>query len=400
MPSELFFDVSSIDYPILDADAHVVEPPDLWQSRLPTRLREKGPQLLHIESGDVVSFDGGNRTRHVSLSATAGLSYLDFSSTGATYDSIRQGAFEPKARLTDLDVDGIYAQVIYPTLTLEGVQVYGQDPELQRACVRAYNEWIHEFCEGSGGRLIPVAIMPSTGIDDAVQELTWAVEHGFRSLLIGSFPNGSGASDPSDDRLWGLLEESGIPIAIHIGSFLEEGRVERTVRDAPAIAAAMTGSRSGRDAMSVATMFIFAGVFSRFPRLQLALVESNIGWIPTVMEQVDNVFLRTRFLAGLAERMRETPSQIFHRNFWATFMVDHVGVRNRDLLNAAHVMWSTDYPHSSTDWPNSRVTIERNFRGLPKDEVRRFLFDNCKNFYKLDYLPEVLPLERPPELLA
>jgi predicted TIM-barrel fold metal-dependent hydrolase len=259
---------------------------------------------------------------------------------------------------------------------------------MQRACIRAYNDWILEFSSDSHGRLVPVALMPSTGLGDAVAEVEWAIDHGFRSVLITSFPNGSAVADPSDDRLWSLLADARIPAAIHIGSFLEEGRVDRTVRDAPVLAAAMSASRSGRDAMQVALTFVFSGIFHRFPTLKLALVESNIGWMPALMEQADNIFLRTRFMTGLAESVPELPSRILYRNIAATFMLDTVGVENRHRLNGRHLMWSTDYPHSSTDWPNSRVTIERNFRGVPGDEVRRFLFENARDFYRLDGLSE------------
>ena len=88
--------------------------------------------------------------------------------------------------------------------------------------------------------------------------------------------------------------------------------------------------------------------------------------------------------------MSKLPSQIFHRNFWATFMVDRSGIELRHRLNVDHIMWSTDYPHTGTDWPNSAVTIERVFRGVPRREVRRMLHDNCAALYGLDGIPESL----------
>ena len=98
----------------------------------------------------------------------SGLSYLDFHPFGRTYKDIRPGMYEPGPRLEDLDIDGIYAQVLYPSVTLKGASTYSDDPELQRFCVRAYNEWLSEFCSGSNGRLIPQAIIPTTGLGDAV----------------------------------------------------------------------------------------------------------------------------------------------------------------------------------------------------------------------------------------
>jgi hypothetical protein len=113
--SEIFSEVASIDYPILDADAHVNEPPDLWQSRVPARLRGRAPKALRTDKGDVWSFDDGKRLRPLGLTATAGLSYLQFRAEGFTYDTIRPGSFDPAARLADLDADGLWAQILYPS---------------------------------------------------------------------------------------------------------------------------------------------------------------------------------------------------------------------------------------------------------------------------------------------
>jgi len=121
------------------------------------------------------------------------------------------------------------------------------------------------------------------------------------------------------------------------------------------------------------------------------LVESNIGWIPTLLEQSDDMFMRYRWYTGAVNEQKEMPSTIFFRNFWATFMVDTVGMDLRHRMNVDHLMWSTDYPHSGSDWPNSRLTIERVFRDVPKAEVKKMLHTNCKQLYRLDHVPDRLP---------
>jgi predicted TIM-barrel fold metal-dependent hydrolase len=121
------------------------------------------------------------------------------------------------------------------------------------------------------------------------------------------------------------------------------------------------------------------------------LVEANIGWIPTMCEQLDDMFLRYRWFTGAAEQMHEMPSRIVHRNLWSTFIVDTVGIELRHRMNIGHLLWSTDYPHTASDWPNNRIIIERNFRGLPWDEVKAMLHTNAKELYGLDWIPERLP---------
>jgi predicted TIM-barrel fold metal-dependent hydrolase len=390
--SDIFAEVASIDYPVIDADAHVNEPPETWVERVPSKLRERAPRVEHTENGDWWLFDGGKVRRPVGLTATAGLSYLDFNSFGITYESMRPGSFDPKARIVDMEIDGIYAQVLYPSVTLAGAKAYGDDPELQLACVRAYNDWLAEFCEGSDSRLIGQSILPATGVDDCIDELKRGMDLGHRGAVISSFPNGSFDPEPEDDRFWAVAQEAEYPIAVHIGSFLRDVPRPKNMSMQSLRFMGMAGSsKSGAHTIPVTCDLLFSGAFEKFPRLRVLLVEANIGWIPTLLEQTDDMFLRYRWFTGGAEEMRTMPSRIFYRNFWATFMIDTVGIELRHRMNIDHLMWSTDYPHTGTDWPNNRVMIERNFRGVPKSEVKKMLHDNVKRLYKLDGIPDTLP---------
>jgi predicted TIM-barrel fold metal-dependent hydrolase len=390
--ADLFRDAASIDYPIVDCDAHVNEPPDLWQERVPARLKDRAPMVKHTEKGDLWVFDGGKAKWPVGLTAVAGLSYFDYRPMGITYETMRPGSFDTKARLQDMDADGIYAQVLYPSVTLKGAKIYSDERELQMACVRAYNDWLLEFCQGSGGRLIPQAILPTTGIEDTLAELDYALANDHRGVVISSFPNGSHEPKPEDDRFWAAAQEAGCPISVHIGSFIRgdlAGRRESWSSLAFVGMAALT--KAGGQTLPVVCDILFSGIFQRFPELKIVLVESNIGWIPTLLEQSDDMFRRYRWYTGAVNEQKEMPSDIFFRNFWATFMVDTVGMDLRHRMNLDHLMWSTDYPHSGSDWPNSRVTIERVFRDVPVDQVKKMLHSNCVELYGLDHIPGRLP---------
>ncbi len=392
MSNDTYFDFRSIDYPIVDADAHVQEPPELWVDAAPASIKQRVPRVEHREDGDYWVFDDGARSQPLGLTACAGRSFLDFQRAGLRYDELRPGMFDTKARLADLDADGIYAQVLYPSVTLAGAKTYTDDRELQKFCVRAYNEWLSAFCAGTEQRLVPQAIIPTSGIDDAVAELEWAIEHGHRGAIISRFPNGDYGGAAEDDRFFALAEEARMPIAVHIGSFLKDN--PNAVWYQPhelAYLGSAGGSKAGAHTLPVAADFIFSGIWERFPDLSLVLVESNIGWIPTLLEQTDDMFLRYRWFTGAVEKMDRMPSEVFHRHFWATFMVDTVGIELRHRLNIDHIMWSTDYPHTGTDWPNSRVTLDRVFRGVPQAEVKRMIHGNAKALYRLDEVPDLLP---------
>ncbi len=391
--SDLFHDAASIDYPIIDSDAHVNEPPSLWLDRLPAKWQDRAPRVEHTERGDLWVFDGGKQKWPVGLTATAGLSYFQYGPMFNTYETMRPGSFDTKARLEDLDADGIHTQILYPSVTLKGARIYSDERDLQLACVRAYNEWLLEFCEGSGGRLVGQAILPTTGLADVVNELEWAMKSGHKGCILSAFPNGTLDPAPEDDGFWGLVEEAGYPVAVHIGSFLrggggaaDAGRKWNSLN----FVGKAAWTKAGGQTLDVTCDILFSGIFERFPRLRIVLVEANIGWIPTLLEQADDMFRRYRWYTGAVKEMRAMPSEVFHRNFWATFMIDTVGVELRHRMNLDHLMWSTDYPHTGSDWPNSRVTLERVFKGVPKAEVKKMLRDNCVALYDLTGIPDSL----------
>jgi predicted TIM-barrel fold metal-dependent hydrolase len=385
--SEPFAEVASIDYPIIDADAHVYEPADVWQARVPARLRARAPRVTRTGEGDVWSFDDGARLRPIGLMAAAGDSYLGFRPSGLTYETIRRGHYEPGARLADMDADGIHAQLLYPSVCEEGARMFGDDRALQLACVRAYNEWQLEFCAAGAGRLFGHAVIPATGVADAVAELEWALAHDYRGALISTFPGGAVEPSPDDDPFWARAEEAGVPVALHIGSFHADGPAARRRFDPAAVLPRAAASKSGANTVPLVARMIFSGLFERFPRLRALLVEANIGWIPAMLEQTDDMFLRYRWFTDSAARLPTMPSRVFHRNVWATFMIDTVGIELRHRLNVDQLMWSTDYPHTGTDWPNSRATIARLFRGVAREEVKKMLHGNCKTLYRLDHIP-------------
>jgi predicted TIM-barrel fold metal-dependent hydrolase len=381
---ERYSDFRQLDVPVVDADAHVQEPPTLWQERVPARWRARAPRVEHRHDGDWWVFDDGRATQPLGLTACAGRSFVEYQRAGLRHDEIRAGMYDPKARLADLDADGIAVQVLYPSVTLSGARTYSDEPALQRACVRAYNEWITEFCAGGAGRLVAQAIIPTTGVDDAVAELEWALAHDHRGVVISRFPSGDFDASPDDDPFFGLAEEAGVPVAVHIGSFLRRNPDAKwRSPDDLAYLGDAGASKAGGHTLPVACDFLFSGVCDRFPGLRILLVESNIGWIPTLLEQCDDMFLRYRWFTGAVTKMSLLPSELFHRNFWATFMVDTVGLELRHRLNLDHVMWSTDYPHTGTDWPNSRITMDRQFRGLPMTDVRKLVHGNATALYRL-----------------
>jgi len=378
----LFQGVSFLGVPIVDADAHVNEPPDLWEKRVSAKHRARAPRVAHEPDGDYWIFDDGAARRPLGSTAVAGRSYVDYLDSGLRYDEIRPGNFDPAARLQDMDADGVTAAVLYPSVTLRGAEVYGDDPQLQLECIRAYNDWIAEFCGHAPKRLIGQAVLPTSGVKDAIGETERAAANGLRGVILSRMPNGSHSSQAEDDDFWACVEERDVPVAIHIGSFLRDtrGHVGSGWRERLGYVA---NAKAGGQTLPVVCDLLFAGFCERYPRLKIVLVEANIGWIPTLLEQTDDMFRRFRWLTGAANEMTTMPSELFLRNFWATFVIDTAGLEMRHRMNMDHVLWSTDYPHSASDWPNSRVQIDSQLRGLPVDDVEKVLYRNAAALYGL-----------------
>jgi len=130
---------------------------------------------------------------------------------------------------------------------------------------------------------------------------------------------------------------------------------------------------------------VYSGVFERFPALQLVLVEAGIGWIPYFCHHLDDNFLRRRFRAGVS--LARMPSEYVHDHVLATFIEDPPGIRDRHEIGLDKIMWSTDYPHTNSNWPNSQRVAAYEFRAVPEPERRQIMRDNALREYGLDRAP-------------
>jgi predicted TIM-barrel fold metal-dependent hydrolase len=293
-----------------------------------------------------------------------------------TWDQVRPGGYEPKARLREQDQDRVDAEILYPTPRLSNQNFFNtQDPEFHLACIRAYNDWLSEFCSEDPERLIGVAMLPNVGIDEALAEVDRAMAlPGMRGVMIGQYPHGGGGIFEEDDALWGVLAERGIPLSIHVGFALspaaDKGRMPR---------GHASGAVRFNDAPVRIAQFTETGVFDRFPDLHLVLVEVDSGWLPYLMEQMDDRFHR----ASPANRpdIKRLPSEYMRENIFTTFITDSYAVRNREAVGVSQMLWSSDYPHSGADWPHSHDTIDAHFAGVPDDERHAILAGNALRLY-------------------
>lgn len=386
-----------IQTPIFDTDSHVNEPPSTWQDRLPKSLKEKGPRIIELSGGDqgwIVEDkppkkvdSPGSTLANLALkvggmkNVTAEMAAKELHGKPKRFDSYRKGNYETKARLADMDIDGVETSVLYPGF---GSGLWDiSDPDLRVASMRAYNDWlIEEMVSDSGGRLVGLACIPTgDGMDIAVGELKRSANSGHRGGLIDCYPT-IPLHDAHYDRLWETAQDLNMPLHWHRAAGPKENIPRGFVT---------WGSGEGEQAASVAARFfssiipitymLFQGVFKRYPGLRLVTAETDFGWLPFLMQICDDQW--ERYAVWFKTKADRKPSEYIREQFYCTFMDDPVGCSMLDYTGADNIMWSSDYPHGVTTWPCSRDVIEKNLGTRSDEERQKILSGNARRLYGL-----------------
>jgi len=357
-------------YRLISADGHVIEPPDVWTSRVPARFRERAPRMQRFPEGDAWILEGVNDPVNFGWNACAGLDPREMNGW-ARFDEVRPGGHDPAARLVEMDEDGVDAEVMYPTPRLSQAIFANTDAAFHLACVQAYNDWLSEFCAFAPDRFAGVIMLPNCGADAAVAE--FARVHGrpgMTAAMIGRYPNGSLELAAEDDTVWGMLAEAGVALSIHVSLATGMPSAHRS---------ALPGYGRFFDAPNRIVQMIFDGIFDRFPNLALVIAEVDIGWVPYYKEQIDNNYRRLAPTSNFS--IRDLPSEYVERHVHFTYMTDSFGLSARDHIGAERILWSSDYPHISADWPYSWRTIQASMASVPRAERDLILAGNAQRLY-------------------
>lgn len=357
-------------YRLISADGHVNEPPDVWVDRVPAALRDRAPKIVRFDEGDAWVIEGVSDPINFGMNACAGIAPEDMKGW-CRFDEIRRGGYDPAARIDEMDSDKVDAEVLFPTPRLSQAVIANPDTEYHLAMVRAYNDWLAEFCAYAPERFGGMAIVPNRGAASAVAEVERVLEFpGIRGVVMGCYPNGTLAIEPEDDKFFGLLAERGVTLAVHVSLSQSMPAAHR---------AKLPGFGRFYDAPNRMVEMIFAGVFDRFPELDVFFAEVDFGWVPYVKEQIDNNYHRLDPVSRFGLEM--LPSEYIERHFHFGFMTDTHGVHNRHAVGVERILWSNDYPHISADWPNSWRTIQAAFSGVPSDERNLILTGNAQRLW-------------------
>lgn len=371
-------------YTIVSADDHVVEPPGLFAERLPRRFAERGPRVVESEDGSQGWLFDGTLIPNIGLNAVVGRPPAEYSRDPVRFDEMRRGAWDVDARVADMDLDGVYASLNFPSF-LAGfgggrLQTTTGDLELARVVVRAWNDWhVEEWAGRHPERLIPAQIPWLHDPVQAADEVRANAGRGVRALTFPEATEQLGLPSLHQrhwDPLWAACQETGTVVCLHTGS----GEVLPTPSsEAPRETTAML---FGLVAMFPAIDWLFSLIPVRFPDLRIVLAESGIGWVNAMVDRLDHV-ARYHECYGDWQGTDLSPSEVFLRNFWFCAL-DNPSAFTEDSLRRMgpdRVLIETDYPHADSSWPDTQELLGRQLGSLDRGTIERITWRNAAELF-------------------
>jgi predicted TIM-barrel fold metal-dependent hydrolase len=366
-----------MDCRVISADNHINEPPWVFD-RVPAALKDRAPKMMRgADGGDGWSFDGAMPKRTFGIEAMAGFEKKDFRLSGLRFDQIRPGNYDGVEHLKDMDIDGVYGSVTYPANV---IQVYSMaDREMALACLKSYNDWmLEDFQPVDPKRLIALPMLPTEdGIETCLAEFDRAMSKGAKALFIPGMP-ARPYNDPYYEPLWQAASDAGVALTFHrtFGGRPDETDWDELVDQKVSVGGIVFRYFSG---VRPLTYMIFAGIFDRYPKLKIVAGEVDAGWVPFWIQTMDHHWEAQQ--AWFPQSLEHKPSDFVGVNVFTTAIDDYVGY---DLITtgkypalANATMFSSDYPHSATIWPNSAKVAEQVTRNMTKEDRYKVLEGNA-----------------------
>ncbi|MEV6923392.1 amidohydrolase family protein [Dactylosporangium sp. NPDC051485] len=390
----------------ISVDDHVVEPRDVWTSRLPKKYKDAAPhyerrkmgKARRVGSGQYVAdedADGkitdvwvyGDVVKPI-LRTIAGVGLPpDLRNTEQTnFDEMRPGCYDLKARIADMDMNHVEVSLCFPQMSRFCGQEFseGKDKDLGLLCIKAYNDWqVEEWAGQSGGRIAPLAMVPLWDAQLAADEVRRNAARGVRAVTFSESPYFLGYPSIHSgywDPFFQACHETGTVVCMHIGS---SSRMEAHFI-APEAPIAVGVSLTSNNAITSLMEYLFSGVLVKFPNLKLAYSESQVGWIPYQLERADEIWEQHRTWNGVGSTLPEAPSYYYRRQVYGCFFRDYYGMKNLEAIGEDNTTFEVDYPHTDSTWPNTAATALDMFKYLTDEQIYKVSRGNAIRMLQLD----------------
>ncbi|MBI2766685.1 MAG: amidohydrolase family protein [Chloroflexi bacterium] len=331
---------------VVSADSHIMESADLWKERLPARFKDDAPRLWWDDDG------------FSHLEAEGRL--LDVPGLNTMLVEGRVGMADLDERLRDLDAEGVDKEIIFPQRTLSLVGL--QNLELRDACMKAYNEWLADYCKGAPERLYGVGILNWWQPEAARDNLQALRAQGYHAMEIPSSPPGVYYNSHAMEPLWDAIEESGYPISFHIGENIQ-------TRGLGALGTFQM--QTFAPFRRLFGLMVFSGILERHPGLKVVFTEGGCHWVPAALFDADRIY--RDFESEVNPKLANPPSYYWWKNCYATFQEDPVGLKLLDDTGPHKVLWASDYPHPESTLGYTARTIRDIFAATTVQNAKKIV---------------------------
>jgi predicted TIM-barrel fold metal-dependent hydrolase len=368
------------------ADSHVNEPPEAWD-RIPKDLRVRGPHFVQDPPGlkGLYMVFEGHDPDPVGMTFTAGVE-KENGGIRRVIENFKwedwRGPWDPIARLSDMDRDGVKTEAIYPSMARNFYTLKGEETPLQKAGLKAYNDWLREYCGTTPDRLIGLCLLSALDVDWSVQEMKRCAKLGHKGAILPSaLPEGQSYADPMYDLLWTSAQDTDFPLHFHVN--IPQGRDRSRLKVVTNVERGrISVRRSITEPIALLTDLVFGQVLERFPRLRFVFAEYDLSWLHPFISKMDGSAERARSESPNSPSTLELPSESIKRQVYITFQEDRLGILGAEHLDMVNnYLWASDYPHGGSTWPRSPEAIRAQFEGMPAEMERKITWENAAKLY-------------------
>jgi predicted TIM-barrel fold metal-dependent hydrolase len=372
-------------FTIISVDDHLTEPPDVFTKRFPEKLRDQAPHVVTRDDGTETWVYKGREYADTGLSVVAGRPKDEWTDDVLNFDEMRRACWDVHERVKDMDVDGIWASLCFPSGAwgfTGRVLSLNKDEEVGLAAIRAWNSWMIEEWHGAHpDRFIPMQLPWLLDPELAGQEIRRNAELGFTSVSFMESPQLLKLPPITDHAHWEpffkACEETDTVISLHCGAS------GFTLQGSPGTGLNTQVSMFPGGAFCAAVDWVWAGVPARYPDLKIALSEGGIGWVPMAIDRLDYVLEHSAgSAAGESWEFDVTPSEVLRRNFWFCMLDDPSTLEQRHTIGVDHILFETDYPHADSTWPHSQDLLRKRLGHIPFEEASLIAGGNAAKLFR------------------